>query len=174
VRILLFSPLVAGTVLIKWHPPDRLNFKLNLACAMDLENSQMGLGVIIRDSMGLVGAARCSRMNGVGHGLAAHANAVLNALEFAFAVGFRRLEVELGHKELLGLITKIATSPCLSSIGVVVDDICGWVHMFQFLSFSFIKNDCNKAAQALATEAASSSFEHVWLEDYPACITTIV
>jgi hypothetical protein len=82
--------------------------------------------------------------------------------------------VELGHKVLLGLITKTATSPCLSSIGVVMDNICDWAHLFQFLSFSFIKNDCNKVAQALATEAASSSFEHVWLEDYPACITAIV
>ena len=82
--------------------------------------------------------------------------------------------MELGHKLLLGLITKTATSPCLSSIGVVMDDICDWAHLFQFLSFSFIKNDCNKAAQALATEVASSSFEYVWLEDYLACITAIV
>ncbi len=40
--------------------------------------------------------------------------------------------------------------------------------------FRGFKNDCNKAAQALATEAASSSFEHVWLEDHPACITAFI
>ena len=61
------------------------------------------------------------------HGLVAYANAVLNAVEFAFAIGFRRLEVDLGHKELLSLITKTTTAPCFSSIGVVVDDICEWV-----------------------------------------------
>ena len=57
---------------------------------------------------------------------------------------------------------------------MVVDDICEWVQRFQFLSFSFIKNDCNKAVQALATEAASSWFERVWLEDHPACITAFI
>jgi hypothetical protein len=123
-------PLVAGPSFIKWLPPDQLNFKLNLACAMGLENSQLGLRVLIRDSMGFVGAARCSRMHGVGHGLAAYANAVLNVVEFAFAVGFRRLEVDVGHKELLGLITKTTTAPCFSSIGVIVDDISEWVQRF--------------------------------------------
>ena len=57
-------PGVAGPSFIKWLPPDRLNFKLNLSCVMGLENSQLGLGVLVRDSMGFVGAARCSRMYG--------------------------------------------------------------------------------------------------------------
>jgi hypothetical protein len=122
-NLVVSRPLVARPGFIKWLPPDRLNFKMNLACAMGLENSQLGLRVLIRDSIGLVGAARCSRMHGVGHGLAAYANAVLNAVKFAFVVGFRRLEVDVGHKELLGLITKTTTAPCFSSIRVVVDDI---------------------------------------------------
>ena len=40
--------------------------------------------------------------------------------------------------------------------------------------FSFIKNVCNKAAKALATKALFLTFEQVWLDDHPACITSFV
>jgi hypothetical protein len=50
-------------------------------------------------------------------------------------------------------------------MGVLIDDICLWHLSFDFLSFSFIKKECNKAAYALATEALSSHMEQVWLED---------
>ena len=89
-------------------------------------------------------------------------------------MGFRYLEVELGNKELLGLIQKAFSSPCLAPIGVVMDDICALTQKFRFLSFSFILKDCNKVAQALVTEALSSSLDQMWLEDHPDCITSIV
>jgi hypothetical protein len=78
----------------------------------------------------------------------------LAALEFAYSIGLFQLEVEVGHKELLGLINM--SSPCLAPIGVLIEDICSWIHLFHFISFSFIRTDCNKASQALATEALSS------------------
>ncbi len=78
----------------------------------------------------------------------------------------------MGCQELLGLISK--GSPCFASMGVLIDDICHWHLSFEFLSFSFIKKDCNKAVCALATEALSSHIEQVWLEDHPACISSFV
>jgi hypothetical protein len=59
-------------------------------------------------------------------------------------------------------------------VGVLIEDILHWSSVFHFLQFSFIKNSCNKAAQALATEAASSSLEQVWLEEHPICINHFV
>jgi hypothetical protein len=78
----------------------------------------------------------------------------------------------MGNQELLSLIHM--ASPCLASIGVIVEGISSWFHMFQFLSFSFLRKDCNKAVQALAIETLSSTSKHVWLEDYLTCITTFV
>ena len=69
----------------------------------------------------------------------------------------RRLEVDVGNQELLGLLKK--PGPCLAFVGVVIDDIHSWNQVFPFLSFSFIKNGCNKAAQALATEVMSSTVQ---------------
>ena len=45
---------------------------------------------------------------------------------------------------------------------------------FPILSLSFISNACNKAFYALASEAASSLLDQVWLEECPPCILPFV
>lgn len=69
----------------------------------------------------------------------------------------------MGNQELLSLVHM--ASPCLAPIGVIVEGISSWFHMFQFLSFS-LRKDC--------IETLSSTSEHVWLEDYLTCITTFI
>ena len=142
---------------LKWKLLGVMNYKLNFYCKFGTDNHQVGLGVLLRDSTGLVAAALCTKFGGEGGGLQVYAHALLLALEFAFNIGLRILEVDVGNQELLGLLKK--PGPCLASVGVVIDDIHSWNQVFPFLSFSFIKNGCNKAAQALATEAVSSTFQ---------------
>ena len=128
--------------------------------------------MIIRDSLGLVAAVKCFQLTSGGDMLQVHARAVLAALEFAYSIGLLWQEVEVGHQELLGLIHM--SSPCLAPIRVLIEDICSWIHLFHFLSFSFIRIDCNKDSQALATKALSSFSDQVWLEDHPDCITFLI
>ena len=122
---------------------------------------------------------------------------LMTALDFSYSIGLRRLEFEVGNQELLGLINMgppclapievliedicswfhlliNVGSPCLATIGVLIEDICSWFHLFQFLRFSLIRKDCNKAALALAIEVLSSSFDQMWLDDHPDSITSIV
>ena len=157
---------------LKWKPPEGMNYKLNFSCKLGNDPYQVGLGVLVRDSSGLVAASMWRQLSGEGCGLQVHTQALLLALEFAFSIGLRRLEVDVGNNELYGLLQKLG--PCLAHMGVLIDDIHDWTHEFHFLSFSFIKNVCNKTAQALATEALFSSFKQVWLDDHPACITSQV
>ena len=166
-----FSPS-RGIHELKWKLPGVMNYKLNFFCKFGNDNHQVGLGVLLRDSAGLVAAALCTRFGGEGGGLQVHAHAMLLALEFSFNIDLRRLEVDVGNQELLGLLKK--PRPCLAPVGVVIDDIHSWTQVFPFLSFSFIKNGCNKTAQALATEALSSTFQQVWLDDQLVCITSFV
>ena len=165
-------PVGSVSSTLKWQAPAEGNYKLNVSCHGGSNGSPMGLGSLIRDSLGLVMAAKCSKSVGNSSLLQSQAKAVLLAIDFAFSIGFRRLEVEVGNQELLGLIN--LNSPSLAPIGVLVDDIRNWVPLFHFISFSFISKNCNKASRALATEAVSSNFEQVWLEDYPTCITSFV
>ncbi len=161
-----------GLAELKWKPPGVLHHKLNFSCRTGSGDQQVGLGVLLRDSAGLVAASMWRQFRGEVGGVQVQAQALLMALEFAFSIGLRSLEVDIGNNELYGLLQK--SGPCLAHMGVLIDDIHSWTHEFHFMSFSFIKNVCNKAAQALATEALSSSFEQVWLDDHPACITSFV
>ena len=139
---------------------------MNVAFRIGPDNVKTGLGVLVRDSKGVVAAAMCSTLQWSGDVIQAHARSILVALKFAYDIGLRLIELDVGCTELLGLLHK--GSPCYAPMGVLVDDICFWISCFKFLSFSVIRKDCNKASQALATEALSSNFEQVWLEDHSA------
>ena len=94
-----------------------------------------------------------------------HARIVLKALQFAKDIGLTR-------RDLFRLLKIDAL--CLASNGVLVGDISWLAEEFFVLSFNCIHANCNKAAQALATEALSSSSKLVWMEDFPAVILPIV
>ncbi len=71
----------------KWRPPDRGVYKLNLACNISLNSGEMGVGILARDSSGLVMVASTMKMLSVGDSLQAHAMAVMEALQLLFDVG---------------------------------------------------------------------------------------
>jgi hypothetical protein len=75
--------------------------------------------------------ALCSRFSWNGDVSQAHAISVLIALQFAYDIGLRHMEINVGCQEqLLGLINE--GSPCYAPMGVLVDDICHWFSLFQF------------------------------------------
>ena len=100
------------------------------------------------------------------------AKAILTAIQFAFDMGFRRLEVDIPYKELIPWLQ--ADDLCLAPIGPLIEDILWVKNACDFCHFSFINSTCNKAVSVLATEAASSISPQVWLENCPACIVSIV
>ena len=53
----------------KWKCPKVRNYKLNFCCKFGTGNHQIGLGVLLRDSAGLVAAALCTQIGGEGGGL---------------------------------------------------------------------------------------------------------
>jgi hypothetical protein len=156
----------------RWQRPPADVWKLNMACHSSSISSRIGLGILIRDSEGAVMAVLEDSLMRNNELLQVHAKAVLVALKFAYDVGLRFLLVEVENQELCSLIQ--AGSPCFDPIGVIVDDICSWIPLFSSICFGVSKKICNKAAQALATEAASSLLLQVWLDDHPACITSII
>ena len=152
----------------RWQRPPAGAFKLNMACHAISKSCRYGLGVLIRDSEGAIMAVLEDYLLSNNELLQLHARAVLVAIKFAYDVGLRCLVVELDNQELYSLIQ--AGSPCFDPIGVIVDDICLWIPLFSSLCFVFSKKSCNKAANALATEATSSLITQVWLDDHPTAL----
>jgi hypothetical protein len=156
----------------RWRPPDQGNFKLNMGIYVDKESKSVGIGLVIRDAQCLVVAALQQKVETCDSKIQMQAVAVLSAVQFAFDMGFRQLEVDIPYKELLLLLQ--ADDICLAPIGPLVDDILWVKSSCYFCQFSFVKSVCNKAALVLATEAVSSISPQVWLEDCPASIVSIV
>jgi hypothetical protein len=166
------AALNIGVPTIKWRALVGANYKMNVACRLNAAKDRVGVGIVIRDSNGIVCGAFCTSIVHGGDFFQEHARAILVGLRFALDIGIFRVEVEEGCSDLIGMVQK--GSPCLAANGVLVDDICGFIPNFQFISFSFVKNICNKAITALATEALSLTSDQVWLEDCPVSIISLV
>ena len=132
----------------------------------------MGVGILARDSSGLVMVASTMKMLSVGDSLQAHAMAVVEALQLLFYVGLQSIIIEIGNKELLCLLNVVG--PCFAAIGNLVDDIKVLQSKLVSVKFSYVSKYYNKVANVLATEALSSTFAQVWLEDCPVCIISHV
>uniref|UniRef100_A0A2N9F838 RNase H type-1 domain-containing protein n=1 Tax=Fagus sylvatica TaxID=28930 RepID=A0A2N9F838_FAGSY len=127
-----------------WRPPEAQNFKLNLAFCLDSGKTNVGFGVLIRDQMGFVAAAMSQQMPSCDDKVQIHALIVIKALQFAYEVGLRRLEVDLVCKDLCSILKSDST--CFAPNGNLLDDIsvscqrCGWktALLVLFLMYSLI------------------------------------
>ena len=143
-----------------------------MACHEGLGGAHVGLGIVIRDSMGLVAAAAGSTCSAFSDPIHAQAMVVFRALQLAHETGFHSIRLEVCSVELLSLINRGA--PSLAPCGVLIDDIVSWFPFFNVLKFASIRKTCYKAALALATEAASSNLNFTVLEECPPCILSFV
>ena len=158
---------------LSWTPPLPGCYKMSIACHFTPSSDKVGIGVIIRDHTSLVAAAAGFVLASSKDRLNSFAYAVFSAMQFAYETGFRcNIGVEVPSQELFNLLN--FDSPCLAPCGVQIDDIGAWLPFSTNVSFSFISIVCNKAAQALATKAASPNLDCVWLEECPPCIQSFV
>ena len=97
---------------------------------------------------------------------------VLEAVKFAFHMGFQSFDVDMSYNELFYLLQ--SDGPCLAAIGALVDDILQIRNSCIRFKFSLIRSSCNKAASALASEALSSVTSQVWFDHCPVNISSYV
>ena len=165
-------PVADSEVFHRWWPSEQGIYKVNVGIHDPAKGTQVGVGILVRDSMGEVVAASGSNSRAFQDNLITQAYAVLAALKLAYEIGVHSIYVEVDSKALIGMILK--GPPCSAPCGVLIDDICSWIPLFSFLKFLHVKNDCNKAALALVSEAASSNFDFVSLEECHPCILSFV
>ena len=123
----------------KWKPPPISRYKMNIGLHVINGQRDVGVGLLIRNSQGLVIAAQSMKIHEGSDSVQRHAWAVLHAIQFAFVIGIRCVEMELGCYELVDLLQ--SNGPCLAPIGNLVDDILAWKDSFEFLNFSLVQSD---------------------------------
>ncbi|KAL0361676.1 UNVERIFIED_CONTAM: putative mitochondrial protein [Sesamum radiatum] len=134
-----------------WKAPPLEHVKINFDGAVVGEKSEMGIGVIARDSQGQCVAWMTHRIRRAGFGELAETWAAWEAIQFALRRGWRRVVVE---GDCLNLIRKLnAGQGDLSLTGPLVLDIQYFAAKFSSCQFSWIKRSGNSVAHFLAQSA---------------------
>jgi hypothetical protein len=79
---------------VQWRPPPQNTYKVNWDAALDSVNQRMGVGVIVRDHMGRVIAARSTTVEFSSEPVVAEAIAALHAAEFSRDLGLPKIILE--------------------------------------------------------------------------------
>jgi hypothetical protein len=61
-KLLHEGPTLENTFCNRWKPPAFNHYKMNVAFRIGSDNVKAGLGVLVRDSKGVVAAAMCSTL----------------------------------------------------------------------------------------------------------------
>ena len=156
---------------LRWKPPDSGVYKINFDGALFLEQRCAGLGVVVRDSVGLVMAALSQRVRLPGSANVVEALAARRAICFAQELSLHNVVIEGDSLKVIEAI--IDTRPVQTLYGHIIDEI-------RLLSSSFICNFLhvnrkgNKLAHALARRAVLSVDTDVWIEELPRDLENVV
>ncbi|KAL5748652.1 hypothetical protein ACOSQ2_025949 [Xanthoceras sorbifolium] len=139
-------------------------FKLNTDASLNIDDSLVGLGAVIRDDNGLF-------MAGLSHKLVrsvsieiAEASAILIGLHLAIESGFSHLLVESDALNIIFYL--VQEKPSNSEVGLVVADILSFCSR-AVVSFAFVPRCANSVAHSLARNSFSIDNVSIWMEDAP-------
>ena len=156
-----------------WRPSNVCDFKVNFDAAVFPKHHATGVGVVIRNGQGLPIAVACQRYPCVYAIDNAEAMAARVALQLAWDVGLRNVEVE---GDSLMVITALKDQErCLASYGDIIWDIQHLAVSFQYVKYGHVRREGNNAAHVLARKVLDLQSEFlVWLEDIPGFLDHVI
>ncbi|XP_024178802.1 uncharacterized protein LOC112184794 [Rosa chinensis] len=147
---------------VNWKPPHEERLKMNFDGACDLKNGLSGLGVMFRDSQGVMKGAMAVPQVGKLPPRSVEALALLHGLRFALHMEFLSIEVE---GDGLSVINSFNDSfDDLSYEGHIIDEVKSLIQYFNSCSGHFVKLEGNRVAHRLAKEALKISQHSLCLE----------
>ena len=90
--------------------------------------------------------------------------ACCKTVEFAAELGLQKVIFEGDSAMVISALNQ--DNAALSSFGVVIEDICSEVLVFQSFAFNYVGHSCNCVADSLAKKAKGFRGARVWL-DFP-------
>jgi ribonuclease HI len=157
---------------VMWRPPPSHKVKLNWDAGVNAKEGRVGLGLIIRDSVGNCIAARSMSMDLQTDATTAEAYAAIHALIFCKELGHTNIILEGDAMNVIKAIE--AEGPCLSNYGHLIECIKRELQQLENASFIHVLRDANNAAHSLAKLATTHVTMSTWLGDVPPSIGDIV
>ncbi|KAL0001329.1 hypothetical protein SO802_015110 [Lithocarpus litseifolius] len=150
---------------VKWSPPAEGLYKVNFDGAVFEDQACAGLGVVIRDSAGLVIGALSQKIRLPSSVVMVEDLAARRAVMFAKEISVFRVVVEGDSLQVIKAVNNSKLS--MSSYGHIIDETRLLSTSFSCCNFVHVQREGNKLAHALARRAVLSADFDVWMEDLP-------
>ncbi|XP_042950154.1 uncharacterized protein LOC122282268 [Carya illinoinensis] len=152
----------------EWSAPQPAFFKANWDAAIDKDNSKVGIGVIVRDSEGLVMASLCSSITLNPNPLLGEAVEALRATTLCAELGLTQIVLD---GDALNVVQAVQSEEKnWSTFGIVIRDVKSLLSKVREGSIQHTPREFNVFAHTLANYALTCSEDCILLEDYPPCI----
>ncbi|KAF5480971.1 hypothetical protein F2P56_001672 [Juglans regia] len=155
------SPQIQRTV--RWCKPPNNFYKLNWDAAIDNANCKVGIGVSIRDWLGLVTATLRSPCNSFHDPLWGEALAALRAVQFGIELSLKYVIFEGYSKQVVHGITGEAED--WSMVGLIYQDIKKLLGTYISWSVNHVPRQANTVAHCLAKRSLDLSEDSIHVED---------
>ncbi|XP_042944578.1 uncharacterized protein LOC122278455 [Carya illinoinensis] len=149
----------------KWSTPPPAFFKANWDAAIDKDNSKVGIGVIVRDSDGLVIGSLCSSITLTPNPKIGEAVAALRATMLCAELGLTQIILEGDAPNVVQAVQHKEEN--WSAFGMVIRDIKSLLSKAREWSIQHTPREFNVIAHTLAKYALTCSKDCILLEDYP-------
>ena len=159
------SQRTAPPLVQKWKPPQHELVKINCDGARFTTENRAGIGVVIRDSEGMVLGSLSKQIPQAYSPLEIEVMAVTTTVQFAVDLGFQHAILETDPLVLVKALRD--DTEFLSTVGLVLDEIRSMVNLFNELDYSHVKREGNIVAHKLASHAICVSDVVVWMENVP-------
>ncbi|XP_030924555.1 uncharacterized protein LOC115951512 [Quercus lobata] len=170
------SPLTSTTPTTKqparWTPPPDHWYKLNFDGATFADKDTAGIGIMVRNSDGLVMASLAQQIPLPPSVIEVETLAARRALEFALELGFERIILE-GDSESLDNALKMECRNFTMYGHLVQDIIFLSTHLSEF-KISLVRRQGNNLAHSLARKSQFLSHMSVWMEDVPPDLLSVL
>jgi ribonuclease HI len=157
---------------IPWRAPPIGWVMVNWDAATDRRRGRCGLGMVIRDHMGNLIAAKCTTKMGNLDPGAAEAIAALEATRFCQSLRLDQIRVVGDAKVVVEAV--LSGERDWSTKGHIVDAIRNGLQTFSNWNMCYVRREENKIAHVLAKLATKQSMEQVWFEEPPTCIKELL
>uniref|UniRef100_A0A2N9GCH6 Reverse transcriptase domain-containing protein n=1 Tax=Fagus sylvatica TaxID=28930 RepID=A0A2N9GCH6_FAGSY len=105
-----------------WTPPSSSHlFKVNVASVLFKERQEVGIGVVVRNSQGVVLAATSEKIRSEGDWLWSSAVSLLKSLKLLLSIGFFTVEIECYNSYLVSLLN--SGKDFFTETGWIIEDI---------------------------------------------------
>ena len=153
-------------------PPPPAQYKANSDGVIFQDTGTAGIGVVIRDSEGMVIAALSERITLPSTVEDVEALGCRKAISFSIELGLQDVVFE-GDSEII-YKHLVSDSTCMTAFGHIIEDSRRLATRLRSVSFSHVRRKGNKVTDKLAKLAKFLYEPQIWLEDIHSDVTNFV